>query len=206
LNGKVKGLVGRAALLSALVLFLFSPAAKAAQSVQVVLDTAHTTIDWTLTTTLHNVHGTFKLKSGQIAFDPATGTAGGELVVDAASGESGNHSRDDKMNKDVLETKRYPEITFLPKKVVGRVPTQGSATVQVQGTFHIHGTDHDLTLSIPLTIAGTEAKASTSFDIPYEAWGMKNPGNFLLHVDNKVQIKIEAVGRMTMAGAAHDAH
>jgi polyisoprenoid-binding protein YceI len=181
---------------------MFTLTANAAQSVQVTLDPARTTINWSLSATMHTVHGTFKLKTGQISFDPTTGVANGELVVDASSGESGNHSRDDKMQKDVLETKRYPEITFLPKKVVGKVPAQGSSTLQVQGTFHIHGADHELTLSLPVVITRSEAKATTAFTIPYEAWGMKNPSNLFLHVDNKVQISVAAVGRITLAGVA----
>jgi polyisoprenoid-binding protein YceI len=206
LNSEARSSDWRTALLPALTIFLFPFAANAAQSIQVVIDPAHTTISWTLSATMHTVHGTFRLKSGQISFDPVTGTANGEFVIDAASGQSGNRSRDDKMNKDVLETKKYPEITFLPKKVSGKVPGQGSTNLQIQGTFHIHGADHDLTLFIPLNISGAEAKAATSFDIPYEAWGMKNPGNFLLHVDNKVQISIESAGRITLAGTAHSGH
>lgn len=193
----------RAALLPALMAFLFSPAARAAQPVQITLDPAHTTIEWTLNATMHTVHGIFKLKAGQISFDPITGIANGELVVDAASAESGNRTRDEKMHRDVLETKRFPEITFLPKKLIGKAPLQGSGTVQIQGSFHIHGANHDLTLSIPVDMTGNEAKATTTFTIPYEAWGMKNPSNFLLHVDSKVQVSVTAVGRVTTAKAAH---
>jgi polyisoprenoid-binding protein YceI len=182
---------------------LLPRSAFAAQSIQVMLDPAQSTIGWTLGATMHTVHGTFKLKSGQISFDSVTGSANGELVVDASTGESGNHSRDDKMHKDVLETKRYPEITFIPKKVTGTVPTQGAATIQVQGTLHIHGGNHDLTLSIPVDVTATEAKATTSFTIPYEAWGMKNPSNLFLHVDSKVQIDIVAVGHLRGAATTH---
>ena len=92
---------------------------------------------------LHTVHGTFKLKSGSIVFDPRTGDASGEIVVDAKSGESGNHTRDGKMQKEVLESARFPEIVFFPKHVSGSVPAQGSSTLQVQGVFRIHGGDHD---------------------------------------------------------------
>lgn len=202
LNRNILSSTLRAVLVPALATLL-PITANAAQSIQVTLDPAQTTISWTLSATMHTVHGTFTLKSGQISFDPVTGVANGELVVDASTGESGNHSRDDKMHKDVLETKRYPEITFLPKKVTGRVPTQGSSTMQVQGTLHIHGGDHELTLSIPVDITGNEAKATTSFTIPYESWGMKNPSSLLLHVDNKVQINIAAVGRLRMSGSTH---
>ena len=64
------------------------------------------------------------------------------------------------MNKDVLESKRYPEITFLAKKVSGKVSRcKAASTVQVQGVFHIHGADHDLTVSIPVEVTGSEPES-----------------------------------------------
>ena len=176
---------------------LCAPYGLSAQQIQVTLDPAQTKIEWTLAATLHTVHGTFKLKSGQLSFDPASGNASGELVVDAGSGDSGNHMRDSKMNKDVLESKRYPEITFLAKRVSGSWSDHGSTILQVQGVFHIHGADHDITLSVPVQANRDSATATTDFTIPYQAWGMKNPSSAFLHVDDKVQISIAAVGRVT---------
>ena len=126
-----------------------------AQQVQVTLDPAQTKIN----ISVHDVHGgfqgNFKLKSGILTFDRKTGTANGELIVDAATGDTGNSSRNRKMYKDVLEIQRYPEITFIARKVVGDVAAQGSSNIQVQGIFHIHGVDHDLTLSVPVQLAAT---------------------------------------------------
>ncbi len=45
---------------------LSSSATLFAQQVQVILDPARTKIEWTLGDVLHTVHGTFKLKSGNI--------------------------------------------------------------------------------------------------------------------------------------------
>jgi polyisoprenoid-binding protein YceI len=182
-------------------LLLFSPPASAQQT-QITLDLAQTKIDWTLGDVLHTVHGTFKLKSGSVAFDPKTGDAGGQIVVDAASGESGNHTRDGKMQKEVLESGRYPEIVFLPKHVTGNVPAQGNSTLQVQGVFRIHGDDHDLTLSLLVQADGPKATATTKFDVPYEAWGMKNPSTLFLKVENKVEISISTAGMVATAAAA----
>ena len=155
---------------------------------------------------LHTAHGTFKLRSGAFSFDPISGNASGEFVVEAASGDSGNRTRDEKMDKEVLESKRYPEITFLPRKLLGKLAAQGSSTVQVQGVFHIHGTDHDLTLSVPVQVDGTTVKVATSFSVPYQAWGMKNPSTLFLHVDDKVEVSINSVGKLTMAGPAQVRH
>jgi polyisoprenoid-binding protein YceI len=176
--------------------------AASAQQVQVTLDPAQTTINWTLGDVLHTVEGTFKLKSGSIVFDPKTGDASGQIVVDAKSGQSGNDKRDAKMQKEVLESGRFPEITFLPKHVTGNLPMQGSSTLQVQGIFRIHGSDHDMTLSFPVQADGSRATATTKFTVPYEAWGMKNPSVMFLKVENKVEISITAVGTIATAAAA----
>ncbi len=101
---------------SSVALILCCVISAGAQQTQVTLDPAQTTVNWTLGDVLHTVQGTFKMVSGNIVFDPRTGNASGEILVDARSGESGNHTRDNKMQKEVLESARYPEITFLPKQ------------------------------------------------------------------------------------------
>ena len=186
---------------SVALVLLFSIAA-GAQQVQVTLDPTQTKVEWTLADVLHTVHGTFKLKSGNIVFDLRTGAASGLIVVDAKSGESGNHTRDGKMQKEVLESARFPEIVFLPKHVSGNVPAQGSSTLQVEGVFRIHGGDHDLTLSLPVQADGSRATATTKFDVPYQAWGMKNPSTLFLKVENKVEISVSTVAAVVTNVAA----
>jgi polyisoprenoid-binding protein YceI len=90
------------------------------------------------------VHGTFRLKSGRIVFDPATGNASGALVVDATSGESGNESRDKRMHTSIIESRKYTEIVFTPGRVEGSLAPQGSSTVQVHGKFRLMNVDHEL--------------------------------------------------------------
>ena len=203
---RVSHMVRYRTLLAVVLLALCVSLAAAAQQREVTFDPSQASIEWSLGASLHTVHGTFKLRSGAISFDPVSGNASGEFVVDAASGDSGNRTRDGKMDKEVLESERYPEITFLPKKLLGKMSAQGSSTVQVQGVFHIHGIDHDLTLSVPVQVDGTTVKAKTSLSIPYQTWGMKNPSTLFLHVDDKVQVSINAVGKLTTAGPAQVRH
>ena len=166
------------------------------------LDPSRTEIHWTLSGNMHTVHGTFRLKSGTIQFDPSTGSAGGDVIIDAATGNSGNGMRDKKMNKEILETVTYPTIEFLPKRVIGQVAAQGSSQVQVEGTFRLHGSDHDLTLTFPIQANGQQLSTSTHFEVPYEAWGLKNPSTLFLRVSNKVQIDIVAAGKLESGKAA----
>src|SRR6266849_476041 len=125
----------------AIVVLLLSCAAAAASmhAETVVFDPARTTVDFTLGDVLHTVHGTFRLKSGVIHFDPGTGKASGSVVVDATSGDSGSSARDRRMHKNILESDRYPEIVFTPDAVNGKISAQGTAKIQVHGVFRIHG-------------------------------------------------------------------
>lgn len=182
-------------LLAAILLFLAGAAAQA-QSTQLKLDPAKTRVTWTLGDVLHTVEGTFALKSGAITFDAQTGEASGQIVVDAASGNSGNGMRDSKMKKDVLESAKYPEIVFTPRHVSGFAAGKESETVQVAGEFTIHGSTHPLTLTLPITAKGSHVEAQTKFDVPYQQWGMKNPSTLFLKVSNTVQISISTAGEM----------
>jgi polyisoprenoid-binding protein YceI len=166
-----------------------------AQDMTLELDPANTRIEFTLAATLHAVHGTFALKSGTIRFNPSTGSLSGVVVVDATSGDSENQGRDHKMHQEILESQRYPEITFTLSKMSGNVDLQGNSNVQVEGSFRLHGTDHPLTLTLPVQAKGTTLSAKTHFVVPYVAWGLKNPSTFILHVSDKVDVDITAAGR-----------
>src|SRR6266478_4393591 len=75
--------------------------------------------------TVHTVHGSFAFKKGILQLNTSTGKTSGEIVVDAASGNSGNDSRDKKMHKEVLESARYAEVIFRPDRVEGKIAPQG---------------------------------------------------------------------------------
>lgn len=166
------------------------------------LNPANSRIEFTLAATLHSVHGTFALKSGTIHFNPSTGTASGLVVVDATSGDTGNKGRDHKMHQDVLESQRYPEITFTPTKLSGKVELQGESAVQMDGIFRLHGADHPMTLALPVQAKGNSLSVRTHIVIPYIAWGLKNPSTFLLHVGDKVEVDVTATGQ-TLAPDSH---
>jgi polyisoprenoid-binding protein YceI len=167
-----------------------------AQEMTVELDPARTRIEFTVAATLHTVHGTFVLKSGTVHFDSSTGSASGLVVVDATSGDSGNTGRDHKMHQEVLESQRYPEITFTPTRMSGRVDPQGTSSVQVDGIFKLHGADHAITLTLPVQAQGQNLSVRTHIVISYMAWGLKNPSTFILHVGEKVDIDINAAARV----------
>jgi polyisoprenoid-binding protein YceI len=126
--------------------------------------------------------------------------ASGLVLVDATSGDSGNESRDKKMHKEVLESAKFSEISFVPTRVTGTLAGD-SSTLQVEGTFRLHGSDHPIKASIPVQVNGNQLTADCKFVVPYVAWGLKNPGNFVLHVSDKVDVTVVASGHLTQAVA-----
>ena len=176
-----------------------SPSLYAQESI-FTLDPSKSTIEFTLGASLHTVHGTFKLKRGEIRFDPAKGTASGAIVVDALSGESGNEGRDKKMHQEILESPKFSEIVFIPSRIQGTIAPQGTSQVTVSGVMKLHGQDHDmaLTFAVQPSTPG-QAQAISKFSVPYVKWGLKNPSTFLLRVTDSVDIDVHASGQLALA-------
>lgn len=168
-----------------------------AQQAALELVPARTEIHFTLKSSLHTVHGTFRLKSGKVSFDPQTGKVSGLIVVDAASGESGNGGRDSKMHREIIESQKYPEIAFTPHEVEGGIPPEGDFRAQVKGTFRLHGQDHEMTIPTEVRFSGSELTLDASFSIPYIAWGLKNPSTFILRASDTVQVTVHGIGAVT---------
>jgi polyisoprenoid-binding protein YceI len=175
-----------------------APAPPASSPLSLTLDPAQSKVHWTLPTTLHTVHGSFAVTRGAMKFDPTSGKASGEIVVDAKSGKSGNNSRDARMHKEVLETAKYPDVVFRPTQVEGVVGASGPCDIKVHGTFSVHGADHEAVASVHAELAGETWKGTGKFDVPYVQWGMKDP-SLLLKVKHVVSVEIEMSGSLQPA-------
>jgi polyisoprenoid-binding protein YceI len=166
--------------------------------VRVDLDPAKSRVEFTLGDVLHTVHGTFQLKRGNLQLDPGSGKAVGEVVVDTASGDSGNKSRDRRMHNEILLSEKYPEITFRPSRVEGKLNSEGRSQVQVTGTFSLNGADHEITVPADVEVTGTHVSGTVRFQVPYVKWGLKNPSTLLLRVSSQVAIDLHIDGKFAV--------
>ena len=187
--------------LTACALALISPLA--AQDLSLEMDPAQSKVDFTLGDVLHTVRGSFQFKRGAIRFDPASGKASGELLVDARSGASGNDTRDRKMHKEILESQRFPDIVFRPDLVEGKLAPQGVSQMQVHGVFAIHGAEHELTAPVEVRVAGGKYDITARFAVPYQKWGIKNPSTFFLRVEDHVDITVHTVANAASPVPSH---
>jgi polyisoprenoid-binding protein YceI len=182
-----------------LATLILAPASRAQESM-VQFDPAQTKIEISLSGNMHTVHGKFGLKSSTLRFDPTNGKISGSIVVDATSGDTGNNGRDKKMHREILESAKFPEIVFTPMQMMGLVAADGASKVEVSGRFRLHGQDHDVTLPIDVQADGRSLQVTTHLEIPYVQWGLKNPSNFFLRVSEKVDVNIQATGRVQDGG------
>ena len=171
-------------------------AAAGLQSGTLELDPSKTLIEFHLAGNLHTTHGTFKLERGSIIADPATGKAGGSIVVDARSGDTGIGARDKDMRESVLEAQRYPEITFEPQHFTLE-PRRGSQfKASMQGVLTLHGGRHDVALTAQGQLVGDNLTATAHFSVPYVEWGMEDPSVLFLTVAKQVDIDIATSGKV----------
>lgn len=171
-------------------------AALPAAEVAVTLEPERTTIAFSLGATLHTVHGHFRLKSGALRFDTATGEVRGEVVADMASGESGNASRDRRMREEILETGRYPTAVFRPDGFEGRLSADGDSQGNLRGRLELHGAEREILVPVRIHAGAGQATATARFEIPYAPWGLKNPSTLFLHVSDRVAIEIQATVKL----------
>ena len=184
------------------VLAILAAVSARAEQSALVLDPAASRISFTLDATGHTVEGTMALKSGRIAFDPATGAASGEIVLDLKSAQTGNNGRDKDMHAKVLETGKYPTATFRAEKIRGTVAPSGTSQVTLDGTLSFHGGDHKVSLPAKVDVDNGKVKADTKLQIPYVEWGLHDPSMFILRVAKVVDVKVHAAGTLETAGGA----
>lgn len=193
--------VVRATVLAALAGTLVVLPTARAEELELTLDTAATKVTFELPATGHDVHGLAHVSKGAIRFDAATGTASGGVTVDATTAETGNGSRDNTMREDVLEIAKFPTIVFVAERVEGTVAPEGVSQVKLHGQFDLHGTQHPLVMPAKVEIHDGKVTGTTSFPVPYQAWGLKDPSIMFLSVAESVEVHIELHGALAPIAA-----
>lgn len=175
---------------------MLAPAARA-QDQSLAVNPSASEVKMTLKTTHELVNGTFRVQSGSIAFDRGTPKISGLISVLSGSGNTGNGSRDRKMNKDILKVEQYATVSFEPKSYAGAIAPSGDSTIQVTGIFTLLGTPHEITVPVLLHLDGSSATAKAHFVVPYVQWGLKNPTFLFWKVDKDVVIDLDLVGAIS---------
>jgi polyisoprenoid-binding protein YceI len=156
-----------------------------------VIDPEHTTIkaDVRAMFGLLMVHGTFRLRDGevQIAADPGKSTV--RASIDAGSFASGLAKRDaDVISADLLDASNYPAITFTG----GEPRPEGSGWV-LPGSVTAHGTTVPTEIQVTVTGADTgEVRFHAVARVDRASFGVTKKKGM---VGRAVNLTIDATGR-----------
>ena len=196
----------RARSMSGVVLLLAIAAGARAQDVRpgsFEFDPERTVVAFHLGGRIHEVYGTFRVRNGTITADPTTGAASGSVVIDATSGASENAMRDARMTHAILEADRFPDITFRPMRVDGRLEPDGIFHATLHGILTLHGADHDLAVDVTGHLVGDQLQTHAHFVVPYVAWGLPDPSMLVLTVAQEVEIDVTTSGPVVWSTKEH---
>jgi polyisoprenoid-binding protein YceI len=167
-----------------------------AETWQLSLDPAATRIAFTLPARLHTVRGTFALERAELRFDPDSGEANGEIVVDATSGDTGIDARDRVMHEEVLASAQHPEMALRLARIEVRERGADRLAGVAHGVFRVRGGEHPIAVRFEGTRSGGEARITARFDVPWVAWGLPDPSTFLLWVEKTLAVEVTSRGRL----------
>ena len=84
------------------------------------------------------------------------------------------------------QAEELDEKAFAANHIGQRILVQNRSIIQVTGSFLIHGQAHEITIPMQIQMSQGKITATGKFIVPYVQWGMKNPSNFILKVNDKV--------------------
>jgi len=154
-----------------------------------------TQIHFELGATLHSVEGTLHLVRGSLHFDTTSGRADGSIEIDARSADTGIARRDRTLHTEVLESERYPEILFTAERIELSRSAPERGEVVLSGRVKLHGDEHPLSIPAHLERVDDDIRVTSTFKVPYVAWGLRDVSNFVLHVDDEVVVHVDAAAR-----------
>lgn len=161
-------------------------------------------VAFTLGATLHEVEGTLGPVGGRIRFDPRGGEAGGTLVVDTRSARTGNGTRDRKMHEEVLASETHPEARYRVQRLEVLERSEDRARVRLAGELALREARRPLAFEATVRRAeapddpdapGQPVVIEAAFPLRYVDWGLPDVSNFVLRVDDTVQVRLDLRGR-----------
>ena len=186
--------------------------ALAADPVQTyAIDPAHTSVTFSIRHLVTRVQGQFRDVAGTIEVnrqEPAASSV--TFTIQAASIDTRIEQRDKHLKSpDFFDVAKYPEITFVSKKVVAKDKTR----FEVTGDFTMHGVTKEITVPVEYLgdikdpwgndRAGFSVKTTLNRKDYGIVWNKAlDQGGMMLGDDVDVDIQIEAVLKKDNAGQA----
>ena len=148
---------------------------------------------------MESFEGTTRKVTGRILFDPAAigDSVTVEVEVDLATLDTGIALRNRHMRENHLETDAYPTAVFRGGRVTGRsadaVGVGDTVTLELAGTFTLHGVTRELTVPVTLTRRESVLAVGTHFDVHLSDYEIARPRFLLLKLDEVQNVTVQLI-------------
>ena len=88
------------------------------------------------------------------------------------------------MHEEVLDSARHPLLVLRPERIEVSRREADALAGTLFGRFEVRGASHPLALTFEGARRGERARVTVRFDVPWVAWGLPDPSNVLLCVDD----------------------
>jgi len=173
-----------------------APGAARSEELILTLGPEKTQAAFRVRATLFDIDGVLALGVTQIRFDPATGAASGQITIDLRESKTGSRLRDWEMHTRVLETERYPLAVFRVEHMLGMLAPSGPSNLVLAGIVTMHGAEHAMVVPVRATVSGDTFSAEALFEIPYVAWGLRDPSLLFLRVAQVAVVSVKVEGAL----------
>lgn len=120
---------------------------------------------------------------------------GSEFVIGVEGLTSDRDRRDGYVRFRLLETRTYPNVTFVPTEVKGvklPLPTSGQAALTISGNLTVKGVTHPVTWQGNATFAETEVSGSAATAFTFEDFSLTKPRvPVLLSVQDTIRLEYD---------------
>lgn len=171
-----------------------APVAVCSEELVLTLAPEKTSATFRVRATVFDIDGVLAMGPGQIRFDSATGAASGQITIDLRGTKTGSRLRDWEMHRRVLETERYPLVVFRLDRMLGTLAPSGTSDLVLAGIVTMHGAEHAMVVPVRATVSGDTVSAEALFEIPYVAWGLRDPSLLFLRVAPVAVVSVKTGG------------
>lgn len=124
------------------------------------------------------------------SFDPTS-----TLTVDMKTLASDQSMRDGYLQRNTLETEKFPTMTLVPKRATGLaapLPATGQAGFRLVSDLTLHGVTKEVTWTVVSTFGNDSIAGRATTTTDFATFGLTKPSLArLLSVDDKIELEVE---------------
>jgi polyisoprenoid-binding protein YceI len=126
--------------------------------------------------------------------DGTIDTAASQFTVDVSTLKSDQSMRDGYVSRSILQTNKYPLVTFVPTQATGlpaTLPQSGNVSFQLAGNLTIRDVTKPVTWDVTGTVSSGEATGVATTNFTFEDFNLSTPHvSVVLSVVDKITLNV----------------